>query len=235
MRALIIVHEPGGGPEIVGRRLVERDVDVDEVLVCPRMGVANGSFPELADPAAHDVIAVMGSTHSLVDPTPISSWIHDELDFLRRAHDADVPMLGICFGAQALSAALGGSVHRLDRPQIGWHHQPGHPSGLPGGPWMEWHFDGFVPPAEAEVLAADDWGVQAFRLRRNLAVQFHPEVTTAGVNGWIDDVGHELPAGGVDPDVLRADCIANEEGAAVRAAALVDYFLDHIANGSGQT
>ena len=46
------------------------------------------------------------SVHASPDP-----WIAAQLAFLRAAHDAGVPVLGICFGAQALAAALGGRVN----------------------------------------------------------------------------------------------------------------------------
>ncbi len=229
MRALIIVHEPGGGSGLVGQRLIERDYELDEALVCPRMGETAGSFPADLDPRDHDLVVAMGSTHSLAEPDSIERWIHDELDFLRRADDAAVPVLGVCFGGQALAAAHGGAVRRLDRPQIGWYPQSAHPSGLPGGHWMEWHHDGFDPPTGAEVLVGDTWGPQVFTLRRNLAIQFHPEVTTADVRLWIDGVGHELPTGGVEADQLLADCALHEADAARRTAALVDWFLDDVA------
>ncbi|WP_267883791.1 glutamine amidotransferase-related protein [Streptomyces sp. NRRL S-646] len=48
------------------------------------------------------------------------SWIGGELALLRKAHRFGIPVLGVCFGAQALTAALGGSVEPSPRPEIGW-------------------------------------------------------------------------------------------------------------------
>jgi GMP synthase-like glutamine amidotransferase len=226
---LIIVHEPGGEAEVVSRRLEHHGYELDEVVICPSVGETAGDASKLGDPADHDVIAVMGSTHSLADPRPISSWIGDEIEFLRRADGAGVPVLGVCFGGHALAAAHGGSVFRLDEPQFGWHPQSPHPSGLPGGPWMEWHFDGCEPPADAEVLVRDDWGTQVFTLRRNLAVQFHPEVSPSLVRVWIDAAGHELDEAGVDAAELVAATDAIADDAAERTGILVDWFLSTVA------
>ena len=94
-------------------------------------------------------------------------------------------MLGICFGAQALAAALGGCVRRLERPEVGWVTvDTADAERLPAGPWMAWHEDGFTLPPLAYELASNAFGVQAFCHCRHLAVQFHPEVTPAIIADW---------------------------------------------------
>src|SRR6266566_1141802 len=63
-----------------------------------------------------DHVVVLGAVSSVNDPEP---WIAAELAWLRAADQAGVPVLGICFGAQALCAALGGRVEAMDRKEIG--------------------------------------------------------------------------------------------------------------------
>jgi hypothetical protein len=64
--------------------------------------------------------------------------------------------------------------------------------------------------------------VQAFSLRRNLAVQFHPEVYGAQLRGWLEDGGAaEAQRAGLDPDELVAQTVAEEPAAAGRADRLV--------------
>ena len=142
-----------------------------------------------------------------------------------------MPVLGICFGAQALAASLGGRVVRADEQQIGWTSlSVDERWGLPGGPWMQWHSDRFEPPADATVIAQDHVGVQAFTIRRHLGVQFHPEVTHDHLKGWIDmGGGDELRRTGVDPDQVLADARAFADDASARTERLVDWFLDDIA------
>lgn len=231
MRALVIVHDPGSEAVLVGERFEARGYEQVEVAITTEPGDPVGSAAGLGDPTDYDVIVPMGSTFSLTDPDRISSWIGDELDFLRRADAEGVPVFGVCFGAQALAAAHGGRVLRSDRPQIGWHPLEPLADAPVNGPWMQWHYDRFEPPADAELLAADDVGVQAFTLRRNAGVQFHPEVTRDHVARWVGLGGRaDLDQHGVDVEALLAETGAMFDDVRVRTAALVDWFLDEIAS-----
>jgi len=230
MRALVIVHDPGSEAVLVGDRLEHHGYELIEVAVTTEPGNPVGAA-ELGDPTDYDVIVPMGSTFSLTEPDRIGSWIHDELDFLRSADAHDVPILGVCFGGQALAAALGGRVVRADRPQVGWHPLTPVPgNGLPSGPWMQWHYDRFDPPDGADVIAVDDIGVQAFTIGRHLGLQFHPEVTRAHLERWIElGAITELEGLGIPADELltETDRLAGDVGE--RTAALVDWFLADVA------
>ena len=48
------------------------------------------------------------------------AWMQPELDYLQAAHEADLPVLGICLGAQLIATALGGAVDKMDAPEIGF-------------------------------------------------------------------------------------------------------------------
>ena len=85
-------------------------------------------------------------------------------------------------------------------------------------------------PPEAREIARNSVASQAFVLRRNLAVQFHPELTAAGLHGWLENGGRALAvADGQDPDILYQHTLAEGEDAARRAHGLVDAFLDRVA------
>ncbi len=72
------------------------------------------------------------------------------------------------------------------------------------------------------MLARNGLGVQAYRLGRHLAVQFHPEVDGDQFRLWLDAGGRaEIEANGQDPDAMLAETIAEEPAAAARAAHLV--------------
>ena len=67
---------------------------------------------------------------------------------------------------------------------------------------FQWHYYAFGLPDGAVELARNDVCSQAFRLgERAWAVQFHPEVTLAQVEGWIDDPDDPCP----DPERLRLE------------------------------
>jgi GMP synthase-like glutamine amidotransferase len=170
-----------------------------------------------------DHIVVLGAVWSVYDEATIGSWIGAELDWLRQADRAGVPVLGICFGAQALSAAHGGQVTAAPRKEVGWTMiESLDPDIIEPGPWLEFHGDQCVPPAEATILARNEVSVQAFTLRGNLAVQFHPEVDGPQLERWLTDGGRaEAERAGRDPEKFLAQTIAEEPAAAARADRLV--------------
>jgi GMP synthase-like glutamine amidotransferase len=167
-----------------------------------------------------DHVVVLGAVSSVNDPDP---WITAELAWLRAADQAGVPVLGICFGAQALCAALGGRVEAMKRREIGWNvvDSPDHDV-IPAGPWLEFHNDRCLPPPAATVLARNDVAVQAFRVGRHLAVQFHPEVDGPQLKRWLDaHTDSDAISLGIDPDQFLADTIREEPAARERAGLLV--------------
>jgi GMP synthase-like glutamine amidotransferase len=180
--------------------------------------------PELEawpDPGTFAAVAALGSDRSVARSR--DGWIADQVAFLRDAHAAGVPVLGICFGAQALAAALGAAVDRAPEPEIGWVGLPEADERL-RGPWFAWHEDAFALPEGAEELARTAAGVHAFRAGRSLGVQFHPEVTPAIVDDWIAGARGSLAAARIDPDALRAETVRRGSAARERAFALFDHF-----------
>jgi GMP synthase-like glutamine amidotransferase len=133
------------------------------------------------DPAGPGAIISLGSSHSAYATEP--DWIGRHHQFLRGALAAETPVLGVCFGAQALAIAGGGEVTRAARPEVGWVKPHSEQPELSGS-WLSWHSDAIltVPPAAVELARSPD-ALQAFRLGRSLAVQFHPEVTST-IWGW---------------------------------------------------
>jgi GMP synthase-like glutamine amidotransferase len=156
---------------------------------------------ELPEPRDFSFAVALGSSATATGCGP--DWVADEIEWLRAADAARVPLLGICFGAQALAAALGGSVHRLPTPEIGWVTVDScDAERLPRGPWMAWHEDGFTLPPLAYELASNEFGVQSFCHCRHLAVQFHPEVTRAIVRKWVANDHGDLERAAAQPDAL---------------------------------
>jgi GMP synthase-like glutamine amidotransferase len=167
-------------------------------------------------------VVVLGAAWSVYEER-IADWIGAELDWLRQADAAGIPVLGICFGAQALTVALGGQVEAAHRSEIGWVTvQTADPGVIEPGPWLEFHSDRCLPPPGARVLASNEVGVQAYSFGPHLAVQFHPEVDGAQVARWLHDGGRaEAERAGQDPDRLVAETRAEEPAAARRADRLV--------------
>jgi GMP synthase-like glutamine amidotransferase len=136
-------------------------------------------------PADPDFAAavVLGSELTAYDDT--LPWLAAELAFIERTLAASVPVLGICFGAQALARVLGATLYRLAEPEIGWAQVASRCPGLAEGPWLSWHRDAFDLPSGATEIAANPVCVQGFCYGPHAGVQFHPEATRAIAASWV--------------------------------------------------
>jgi GMP synthase-like glutamine amidotransferase len=180
----------------------------------------HGAYPDPRDP---DFVVALGSGATATGDGP--EWVAEEIEWLREADAAALPVLGICFGAQALAAALGGCVHRLATPEVGWITvETNDADRIPAGPWLAWHEDRFTLPPLAYELAGNAFGVQAFCHCRHLAVQFHPEVTAAIVRDWTDDDHGDLERAGTTREAVEADTRRHAAAAARAADRLFDGF-----------
>ncbi len=223
MRALHLHHDANSSAGIIGEVLDARGWDAQVHQVCEVAGspVGGTAFP---DPAGLDLVVLYGSRWSVYDEA-VAHWVEPELELIRRADDLGVPVLGLCFGGQLLSAAFGGEVTASDVPEVGWCKVVPRAAQIEPGPWLQWHFDRFTVPDGAEELAVSDAGPQAFRLRRNLALQFHPEADRPVIEGWFEDDIDQIAAVGVDPEQLLAETGRQSVAARARADRLLTEFL----------
>lgn len=182
------------------------------------------------DAAGPDLLVVLGGPIGVYEGRAYP-FLADELRLLERRLAADRPTLGICLGAQLIAAALGARVYPGDRgKEIGWSPlRPGVDlsAASPLSDLLDerievlhWHGDTFDLPDGATHLAASAlYANQAFGWgKRTLALQFHPEVTAAGLERWY--IGHacELSLAGLDPATLRSEGVVKAPRLA-RAAA----------------
>ncbi len=214
MRVIVLRHHAIDDAGFIADAFVARGAELS-VHLMPK----GGPLPSL-DGVDH--VIVLGAVWSVYEDR-ISEWIGAELDWIRQADAAGVPVLGICFGAQALTAALGGQVERAPRMEIGWTTvETLEPDVIEEGPWLEFHGDVCLPPPGARLLARNELCVQAFSIGRHLAVQFHPEVDAAQLRRWLSpEARAEAEAVGQDPEKLIAQTEAEEPEAAARADRLV--------------
>lgn len=230
MRALIIIHDPLELPAMVGDRLVAHGFELHRLTVADTLDDP-GVKVDYPDPAGFDLVVAMGSVWSVYDRDRIGTWVGPELEFLRESDRSGVPILGICFGGQALAAALGGASVPAGEPQIGWYEIETSEDALGPGPWFEWHGDRIEVPPGAEVVAWDASCVQAFRIGRHLGTQFHPEVDSALLGRWLsEEMGQrEAREFGLDPDLMLRRASVLDGDARRRSDRLVDWFLSDVA------
>lgn len=220
LKALVLQHEqptPGG---LILDWLEEKGAAID----LHRIDIKERDI----EPREHDVIVSLGSEVAAFDDT--IAWIPKEMDVLRRAADAGVPILGICFGGQLLARTLGARCWRSEEPEIGWLPVRTKDRELvPEGPWFQWHFDTFEPPPGSKLIADTPLGPQAYVVGRSLGTQFHPEVTPEIMDDWVRVYRHELDAEGVDPDRLLEETHERRQKTRASSWKLLDGWLERVA------
>jgi GMP synthase (glutamine-hydrolysing) len=170
----------------------------------------------------------------------------DDLDgysFLRRvrnltqeAVDNDVPILGVCLGAQILTRAMGAQVRQAPRREIGFLPVKATAAGMddpvlapfaPEANVFQFHEDACELPVGAELLMeGEDASVQAFRIGKTAyGIQYHFEVTIEIIAAWCDEVPDLEESWGRSKQDVIADAEAHfsaQRAAGLRAA---DAFL----------
>lgn len=223
MRVLSVTH----GPSVPGGVF-------DEVVESAGHRLERWSVPEghAPDPASdYDAVMVFGgSMHP--DQDDHFTWLGREEEFLKDVLAEQVPVFGVCLGAQMLARAAGARVGPASAPEIGWLAVELTAAGRsdpvlgvlpPRATVFLWHHYTFELPDGGAKLAESDACLQAFRLDQPAwAIQFHAEVTLPMVTAWAGELPHDLP---MTAEALLAASQAeiarsNEQGRALCAAFL---------------
>ncbi len=184
-------YSPTEGAGYLGTYLQEHEVPWTMIKVDE-----GESLP--ADPRAYAGLVFMGGPMSVNDDLP---WIAPTLEFIRRAVQENVPLLGHCLGGQLMAKALGAPVSRNPVKEIGWGRVtvPGEPAARR---WFgdtseflsfHWHGETFDIPAGAQRIASSEYCAnQAFVLGSHLAMQCHVEMTVELIRTWCRDWHNEV-------------------------------------------
>jgi GMP synthase (glutamine-hydrolysing) len=153
--------------------------------------------PRLPEVSEMSGLVVLGGAMN-ADDVSTYPYLGPLRTLMRAAVDADLPVLGICLGAQVLARAMGAAVYRSPVKEVGFHDVNATDQTLsdlvlapfaPQSRVFQFHEDACALPDGAELLfTGTDVAVQAFRVgERAYGVQFHFEVTRAEVDAWCDD------------------------------------------------
>ena len=234
MRALFIEHDhiSLGGP--IWRSLEKHGYEIERFLIVPESNYDNPNievtFPNFNE---YDLLVPMGAPYGAYEDDRIGNWLLPELEKLKQAHNDGIPILGICFGGQLMARALGGSVARAPKAEVGWIEiESDDKSLIPTGPWFEYHWDRWQTPKGATEIAKTEIANQAFVMGRTLALQFHPEIDLEVLDAWLAMEGGcaEVESAGVNVEQLRQETQQMQPAAEKRAFELVDAFLRRVAN-----
>jgi GMP synthase (glutamine-hydrolysing) len=179
---LAIQHVPWETPH----RILDACGDLHVQSVKP---LAGQSLPN------HDEVAgavVMGGPMN-VDEVDRFPALAAEREWLAEAARRELPVLGICLGAQLLARALGAEVRPGERKEIGFAPievsaaaDPILGALAPGTDVLHWHGDIFDLPDGAQPLASSaQTEHQAFRFGNAWGLLFHPEADFALIEAWL--------------------------------------------------
>ena len=231
-RLLFIEHDHVSPTGPLGERFSDHGYELSSIKVVPESRFTEPNvvieWPEFTD---FDIVVPLGSPWGVWEDSRIGNWLLPELTLARKAHDAGVPIMGICFGGQLMARALGGSVARATQAEVGWIEIESDSPNIPAGPWFQYHWDRWYTPQIGQEFARTKVGPQAFTARRTLALQFHPEINLEILDLWLAMEGGcaEVESVGINPDFLREQTKQVEKSARLRTHALVDYFLRDVA------
>jgi GMP synthase (glutamine-hydrolysing) len=162
-----------------------------------RSPYAGETLPDAVDGLAGLIV------HGGAQPVPETDrypFLRDEMRLIGRCLQAEVPVLGICLGAQLLAHELGAPVgpHPEGYHEFGYYELFPTADGradIPAGLRVtQSHYHGFGLPASAALLARSAlYPHQAFRYGRNAyGFQFHAEVTRSIFRRWQDTHGRQF-------------------------------------------
>ncbi len=184
---LIIKHIDIEGPGTLGVFLKRNRVD------CLTVDIGKGEKLPASLSGIGGIVSLGGPMN--VYEEDVYPFLKAEEQLLKSAIENNLPVLGICLGAQLLAKALGAKVKKSPQKEIGWSKVK-----LTKGAFrdnlfegldrhlevFQWHEDMFDLP-ENSVLLAESSACphQAFRAGQNIyGLQFHLEIDKQMINSW---------------------------------------------------
>ncbi len=189
-RLLVVKHVEQEGPGYIGDLFAADgwDVQIADLF-------RGATLPhDLADIGG---IVILGGPMSVYEEEAYP-FLKDEELLITKALIEEVPVLGICLGAQLIVKTCGARITRSPKKEIGWFTVMKTPEGMKdnlfrGNPQhmtvFQWHEDTFDVPDDGVLLARGRvCRNQAFKVGHNAyGLQFHIEVTPEMVEAWMRD------------------------------------------------
>jgi len=186
---------------------IAKHLQVDLKTILYRPPKKQNDFPDLAD---FQALVISGSMSDISNQYLLqTAWMKCLLDFIRDSHD-ELPMLGICFGHQAVARAFDSHLEDLRPPEEGFYpltltkeakHDPLF-ANMPDKFMALFSHSQYITPAPGVALVmGDSPSVQAFRVgRMTWGLQFHPDFAPETVRSSLLARREELEERHLDVD-----------------------------------
>jgi GMP synthase-like glutamine amidotransferase len=196
MSILFVQHIDNEGPGHFKKVLDEQEV--------PFQVLKTSSSVKFDLPSGCLGVIILGGPMNADDESDYP-FLAEEKVFIRELIKKEVPLLGICLGAQLIVQAAGGEVFKASEKEIGWYEttlsREGERDflfrGLPKSFHVfQWHEDTFsISPGGKLLVTAAGCTNKGFKLgKRCYGIQFHLETEAGMIDGWLQAARRDLPS-----------------------------------------
>jgi len=189
----IIQHVPYEGPGFIAEWLKREKRSYEEVLLYDQE-----PFPSMSE---IDGLIIMGGPMGVYDEEAIP-WMLTEKKFIQDCIESEIPVLGICLGAQLIADVLGSDVYRHKYQEIGWFEvqqrsQGTFVSDLDEYIVFHWHGDTYDLPKKAvHLFESKACSQQGFQYKDHVvALQFHLEIGRSEIGSMEKQIKSSLKKG----------------------------------------
>ncbi len=190
MHVHYLKHVPFEGLGNIESLLVERGCKLTRTSL-----FVDQSFPSIHD---IDALIIMGGPMGVYDEDKFP-WLALEKEFIDSVLKREIPVMGICLGAQLIANVLGARVRKNKAEEIGWFpvkriqidtHRKFQELPLEFDV-LHWHGDTFeIPEGAVNFIESEGCENQAFLYKENvLGLQFHLEMLPSHVEAIYQECG----------------------------------------------
>jgi len=232
MRALVVYHHNEKDLGSFKNVLEQRGFDIDYIY---------GADDKMAehDPLTHDLAIVMGGSMGVYESDQYP-YLLNEISYLRKRLDSDLPTLGICLGGQLMAKSLGGDVYKgTNDKETGWRDIHVTPEGEKSAvchldashtKMTQGHQDTFDLPTNCVLLASSgQYKNQAFSYgKKALGLQFHPEMNEDLIWAWLNEKDDFLTTSDMSKEQISDDTKLYIETLIQQTAKFFNAWLDDV-------
>jgi GMP synthase (glutamine-hydrolysing) len=192
----------------------------------------------LLSPGEFSGLVVLGGAQGAYE-TETDPYLADEIKLIGEFVAEDLPVIGLCLGAQLLATALGGEVRPNTQKEVGWSDISVNEAGqqddlMKHHPEVAhaFHFHGDyfeTPPGCISLAASDLTQCQLFRFKNNVyGFQYHVEVDYPLIKVMCLNNVEYMASHGVDAQAVVDQSRARLDDYLIRSANILNAWIDKL-------